>query len=84
MRDKAYRYHQNKTHNDRTACKDHCSLRWRKTTKRRKRPNASTEGLNWSNTDKRSIEKLQQQIEENNGAEHRSVSNSRQFPKYYN
>lgn len=84
MRDKAYRYHQNKTHNDRTACRGHCSLRWRKTTKRIKRPHATTEGLNWKTADKRSIENLQQQIEENNGMSHKNVNNSRQFPNYYN
>lgn len=84
MRDRAYRYHQNKTHNDRTACRGHFSIKWKKTVRRRKRPHAPSEGMNWKNADRRSIEKLQQQIEENNGTPHQHVNNSRQFPNYYN
>lgn len=85
MRDKAYRYHQNKTHNDRTASdkRRRCHHTYKKTVKRIKRPNGKTEGIVWKAQDIKNIEKLQSQIEESNNDRIRKPV-ARQFPKYIN
>lgn len=85
MRNKAYRYYQNKKHNDRTASNgSHCGSTYHRTVKRINRPHQPSEGINWKTQDLKSIDELKSQIEESNGKEKYHKPIGRNFPKYMN
>ena len=82
MRDKAYRYYQNKKHNDRH--QDHCGYTYHRTVKRINRPNQPSGGIEWKPQDRRSITGLKSQIDEHNGLEKTHRPSARHFPTYLN
>ena len=84
MRDRAYRYYQNKRHNDRTASDKsrRCHHPYKKTVKRISRPNSIENGIEWKPQDKRSITGLKSQIDEHNGLEKAHRPSARRFPTY--
>ena len=82
MRDRAYRYHQNKTHNDHND--QHCGSPYFKTRKKNRPGGGYTyTNIEWTKRDERQISKFETDIAENNGTKYHK-KHARQISRYYN
>lgn len=81
MRNKAYRYHQNKIHNDHHY--DHCGHPYSKTRKKNRKSKYVSTYIDWPSRDKRQISKGETDITENNGTKYHK-KHARQISRYYN